>query len=106
MEPKWKATRENIGVFPRPVPKIQVGVSPELHRHLVDANVTIHNMAIDIGYSVGFPATIVNEDGCIEQQDDWAALVDDAREGDVLQVMPTDCVKEVIIWVPVYPEAN
>ena len=86
--------------------RIRHGSNAGMSKHLVDADATIQDTAMDIGYSQGFPVTIADEKGCIELQKDWKALVNKMKDGDVLRVIPTEQVKTIAIWTPVQPEAN
>ena len=86
--------------------RIQHGSKAGMSKHLIDADATIQDTAMDISYSQGFPITMADEKGCIERPEDWRTLVNEMRDGDMLRVIPTEQVKTITIWTPAQPEAN
>lgn len=75
-------------------------------KHLIDADATIQDTAMDISYSQGHPITITDEIGGVVHPNDWHALVNRIRDGDMLRTIPTAHVKTFTVWTPAQAEAN
>ena len=86
--------------------RIQHGSKAGKNKHLIDADATIQDTAMDISYSQGLPITIADEKAASNIQKDWQALVNRIRDGDMLRVIPTEQVKTITVWTPAQPEAN